>query len=82
LEQGREVFAIPSNITSLKSSGTNSLIKAGSMLIDSPKPILKEFLPAYGESLKTKKENIDPELGNDQERKVFCFIIIGRPIYK
>jgi hypothetical protein len=31
---------------SLKSSGTNSLIKAGVKLIDSPESILKEFLPA------------------------------------
>jgi DNA processing protein len=46
LEQGREVFSILGSITSLKSSGTNSLIKAGAKLIDSPESILKELLPA------------------------------------
>jgi hypothetical protein len=51
------------------------------MLIDSPKPILEEFLPAYDEVLKTKKENIDPELDNDKERKVFSlFSLEGRYI--
>ena len=74
LEYGREVFAIPGNITLLKSSSTNSLIKAGAKLIDSPEPILEELLPAYGESLKAKKESIEPELDNDQE--IFFFVII------
>ena len=68
LELGREVYAIPGNITLLKSISTNSLIKAGAKLIDSPEPILEELLPAYGESLKAKKESIEPELDNDQER--------------
>ena len=71
LEQGREVFVVPGNITSLKSRGTNSLIKAGAKLVDSPESILEEILPAYGESLKAKKESIEPELDNDQERKIF-----------
>ena len=75
LEQGREVFAILGNITLLKSSSTNSLIKVGAKFIDSPEPILEELLPAYGESLKAKKETIEPELDNDQER--FFFFIIS-----
>jgi DNA processing protein len=74
LEQGREVFAIPGNITSLKSRGTNNLIKAGAKLVDSPESILEELLPAFGESLKAKKDSIEPELDNDQERKVFSLL--------
>jgi DNA processing protein len=73
LKQGRKVFAIPGNITFLKSSSTNSLIKAGAKLIDSPERIFEEFLPAYGESLKAKKESIEPELDNDQERFFFLY---------
>ena len=46
LEQSRDVFAILASIKSLKSSGTNSLIKAGAKLIDIPESILKELLPA------------------------------------
>ena len=81
LEQGREVFAIPGNITSLKSRGTNSLIKAGAKLVDSPESILEDLLPAFGESLKAKKENIAPELDNEQERKIFSLLSLdGRHI--
>jgi DNA processing protein len=71
LEQGREVFAISGSITSLKSSGTNSLIKAGAKLIDSPESILEELLPSYDESLKAKKESVEPELFKDLERKIY-----------
>jgi predicted Rossmann fold nucleotide-binding protein DprA/Smf involved in DNA uptake len=75
LEQGREVFAILGNITLLKSRSINSLIKAGAKFIDSPEPILEELLLPYGESLKSNKETIEPELDNDQER--FFFFIIS-----
>ena len=60
LEQGRGVFAIPGSITSLKSSGTNSRIKAGAKLIDSSESILEELLPSYDESLKAEKEIVEP----------------------
>jgi len=50
-------------------------------LIDSPESILEELLPAYDESLKAKKESIDPELDNDQERKIFYLLSLeGRHI--
>ena len=71
LEQGREVFAIPGSITSVKISGNNSLIKEGAKLIDSPESILEELLPSYDESLKAKKESVEPKLDNDQERKIY-----------
>ena len=35
LEQGKEVYAIPGNITSKQSKGTNELIKDGAILVDS-----------------------------------------------
>jgi DNA processing protein len=46
LEQGREVFAVPGNITSRNSFGTNFLIKgAGAKLIQTWQDVVAEFPP-------------------------------------
>ena len=43
LESGRDVFAIPGNIFSQISQGTNNLIKMGAKLIDNVEGILEEY---------------------------------------
>ncbi|MCA9332890.1 DNA-processing protein DprA [Candidatus Saccharibacteria bacterium] len=40
LEQGKTIMAIPGNITSPMSEGTNSLIKTGAILVTSPEDVL------------------------------------------
>lgn len=44
LEQGKEIFVIPGNITSHNSDGTNELIKQGAKLVTKVEDILEELL--------------------------------------
>ncbi|MDL2281392.1 DNA-processing protein DprA [Selenomonadales bacterium OttesenSCG-928-I06] len=55
LESGRDVFAIPGNIFSQISQGTNNLIKMGAKLIDNVEGILEEY--NWDMPSKEKKEN-------------------------
>jgi len=43
LEQGREVFALPGNVNSINSTGTNKLIKEGAKMVTSLDDILEEI---------------------------------------
>ena len=45
LEQGREVFAVPGRIDSVKSAGAHTLLQQGAKLVHSVNDIAEEFLP-------------------------------------
>lgn len=63
-EQGKDVFALPGNISSPKSGGTNRLIQDGAILLYSPDEIIEEYLYRYPELFVRKespKEYAEPE---------------------
>lgn len=69
LEEGRDVFAVPGDIFSPVSAGTNELIKKSeAKLITSGKDILEEF--GWNISQKSEADFLDISM-NEMERKVY-----------
>ncbi|QPJ66062.1 MAG: DNA-protecting protein DprA [Candidatus Nitrohelix vancouverensis] len=56
VEQGREVFAVPGNISSPKSRGPNALIQTGAKLVNSVDSILEEMPFEVQEALTQKPQ--------------------------
>jgi DNA processing protein len=45
LEQGKEIFAVPGNITSLLSAGCNALLRQGATPVTKPEDVLEAIAP-------------------------------------
>ncbi len=91
-EQGREVMAVPGNITSGKSYGTNYLIKAGAKLVQQwqdvvaelPEDVLTSLLPPKVDEDADEK-NGQPELPpaamNENERRIWEKLSADEPTH-
>jgi DNA processing protein len=56
LDQGREVMAVPGNVTSEQSRGTNGLIKAGAKLVETWEDVAEELPSPWREKLLAQRE--------------------------
>jgi DNA processing protein len=68
LDQNREIFAVPGNIFSSQSVGTNKLLKQGAALITSSDDILEAFNFITSPSIQNKKEI---KFEDDLEEKIY-----------
>jgi DNA processing protein len=76
LEQGKEVFALPGNITSTNSKGTNNLIKKGAKLVESSEDIIEEISMQIKGLLKEKRSISEKKLPSmtDEEKKLYSLL--------
>jgi DNA processing protein len=67
LDQGREVFAVPGDVSASRSRGTNRLIKEGAKLVENMEDILSEIAPVLRRGEKQAPQLPPISLAGDEE---------------
>jgi DNA processing protein len=77
LEYNREVFAVPGDIDSIQSAGTNKLIQNGAKMVLSPEDIFNELNIEVKKS-ETKAKEMLPE--SEDEKKIVSILSAGEKL--
>jgi len=78
LDQGRDVFAVPGNIYSKNSYGTNELLKTGAKLVSSPKDVLQELGHVLRGFIRSEKKEVVEMSGDERQ---LCDMLSFEPIH-
>ena len=70
--QGKNVYAIPSNITSSSGIGTNNLIRNGAILVTKPSQIQKDYQKYFVQN--SKKKQVSSDVISSQIPKKYSLI--------
>lgn len=76
LEQNREVFALPGNITSPHSEGTNELIRQGARMVLRPDDIIRELAPQLKGFIR-EAEKVKADMTEEEGR--ICAVLSREP---
>jgi len=86
LEQGREVFAVPGRIDSVKSAGTHTLLQQGAKLVHSINDIVAEFSHLgpikyqHDAEHEKRKQELFNDLNNEEAILIACLDVYPRTI--
>lgn len=72
LDQGRDIFAVPGNITSPKSEGTNDLLRQGAYIFTKTEDILEVLRIETTEDNKINNKNIENTLATEEKLVYDC----------